>query len=177
MLTRGAVRGAPHLHVAVNVRVLRDLRIQAHLLPALRGAEVGRGAVLVVVVRSEQAVHLELAAFAGRVSVASVQRGGGEDPRAEAPAVLGVLQGLQHRVARRVREPLPRRDGTVQTPLHQDHLFSYPLHHEAARGGGGGGGGGEGGDGGEKSAHLPRRTNELCVIRIQVSNSSLNNCL
>ena len=101
MLARGAMRGAPHLHIAVNVGVLRDFRVQTHLLSVLRGGNVRRGAVLVVVVRSEQTVDLELAAFAGNVRVASMERGGG-DARAQTSSVLGVFQGLEHRVPGRV---------------------------------------------------------------------------
>lgn len=129
VLTRGAMRVASHLHVAVDVRIRRNFRVEAHLLSTLRRGDLGRRAVLAVVVRAEQAVDFELA-FGRNVPQISVQ-GSRSDSRTQPSAVLRVFQGLKHRVPRCVREPLAG-DGAVQTPFHQYHLFSYPLHHQNA---------------------------------------------
>lgn len=126
VLARGAVGRTSHLHVAVDVGFLRNFGIKTHFLPAFRRRDVRPGVVVAAVVRAEEAVDLELA-LRRDVPEAPVQ-GSGSYSRAQPPAVLRVLQGLQDRVPRRVCEPLPGHR-TVQTSLHQYHLLSYPLHH------------------------------------------------
>lgn len=127
MLAGGAVRRASHLHIAINVGFLRNFGVKAHFLPAFRRGDLHRRAVLAVMVRAKKTVNFKFA-FSRDVRKISVQRSRSYS-RAESSAMLRVLQGLQDGISRRVCEPLPC-DGTVQTPLHQYHLFSYPLHHQ-----------------------------------------------
>lgn len=126
MLARGAVRRAAHLHIAVDVGIWRNFGVNAHLLSVFRRSNVHRRRVVAAVVCAEKAVNLEFA-FARDVPQIAME-GSRSYSRAKPSAVLGIFQGLQHRVPRRVCEPLPRH-GAVQTSLHQYHLFSYPLHH------------------------------------------------
>lgn len=100
MLTRGAMRVASHLHITVDVRIRGNFGIKAHFLPALGRGNLRRRAVLAVVVRDEEAVDFKFA-FAGDVAQISMQ-GSRSYSRAQSSAVLRVLQGLQHRISRRV---------------------------------------------------------------------------
>ena len=126
VLARGAMRGASHLHITVDIWIWRNFGVKAHFLPALWRGNLRRRGVFAAVVRAEKTVNFE---FAFRRDVPKISMEGSRSySRAEPSAVLRVFQGLQHWISRRVCEPLPC-DGTVQTSLHLYHLFSYPLHH------------------------------------------------